>query len=87
MDFAQLYTYNDQISIYLVGNGVYGARKNYQNPDLKRVFKNSKVYVYSDDMKARGIEYGELKEGLMVFHQYDDLVMEVMENFHQVVSF
>ncbi|EKQ53686.1 MAG: hypothetical protein B655_1176 [Methanobacterium sp. Maddingley MBC34] len=87
MDFAQLYAPNDQISIYLVGNGVYGARKNYQNHDLERIFKNSKVYVYGDDLKARGIEDWQVKEGLMVFHQYDDLVMEVMENFHQVVSF
>lgn len=87
MDFAQLYAHNDQISIYLVGNGVYCARKNYQNHDLERLFKNSKVYVYGDDLKARGIEDRQLKEGLMVFHQYDDLVMDVMENFHQVVSF
>jgi sulfur relay protein TusB/DsrH len=87
MDFAQLYVHNDLISIYLVGNGVYGARKNYQNPDIKRIFKNSKVYVYVADLKARGIEEEQLKEGLMVFHQYDDLVVDVMENFHQVVSF
>ena len=56
IDFSKLYITNDQISIYLVGNGVYGARKNYQNPDLERLFKNSKVYVYGNDLKARGIE-------------------------------
>lgn len=87
MDFAQLYLHNDQISIYLVGNGVYGARKNYQNPDLDILFKNSKVYVHGDDLKARGIQEEQVKEGLMVFHLYDDLVVDVMENFHQVVSF
>jgi len=87
MDFTQLYIHNDQISIYLVGNGVYGARKNYQNPDLGMVFKNSKVYVSGNDLKARGIEDGQVKEGLMMFHQYDDLVIDIMENFDQVVSF
>lgn len=87
MDFAQLYISNDQVSIYLIGNGVYCVRKNYKNPDLERLFKNSKVYVSANDLKARGIGDGQVKEGLMVFHQYDDLVMDVMENFHQVVSF
>ncbi|EKF86211.1 DsrH/TusB family sulfur metabolism protein [Methanobacterium formicicum] len=87
MDFTQLYIHNDQISIYLVGNGVYAARENYLNPDMERLFKNSKVYVYGDDLKARGIEDRQLKEGLMVFSEYDDLVVDVMENFHQVVSF
>ncbi len=86
MDFAQLYVHKDQISIYLVGNGVYCAR-NYPNPDLDRLFNNSKVYVLSNDLKARGIKDDQVKEGLMVFHEYDDLVIDVMENFDQVVSF
>lgn len=87
IDFAQLYVHNDQISIYLVGNGVYGAQKNYPNPDMGSVFKNSKVYAYANDLKARGIEEGQVKEGLMVFHEYDDLVINIMENFDQVMSF
>ncbi len=40
----------------LLGNGVYCARKSYFNPDLEMLFKNSKVYVSSNDLKARGIE-------------------------------
>jgi tRNA 2-thiouridine synthesizing protein B len=86
-DFAQLYISNDQISIYLVGNGVYGARKKYQNPDLDGIFKNSKVHVYGNDLKARGIQEGQIKNGLIVFEHYDHLVMDIMENSDQVISF
>jgi tRNA 2-thiouridine synthesizing protein B len=86
MDFAQLHVSNDNISLYLVGNGVYSATKNYQNPDLEGIFKNSKVYVYGNDLKARGIE-GQIKDGINVFEQYDHLVRDVMENFDQVISF
>lgn len=86
-DFAQLYVSNDQISIYLVGNGVYNARKNYKNHDLETIFKNSKVHVYGNDLKARGIQDGKIKDGLIVFERYHHLVMDIMENFDQVVSF
>lgn len=87
IDFAQLYISNDQISIYLVGNGIYGARKNYKNQDLETIFKNSRVHVYGNDLNARGIQDGQIKDGLTVFEHYDNLVMDIMENFDQVVSF
>jgi sulfur relay protein TusB/DsrH len=87
IDYSQLYINNDQISIYIVGNGVYCARKNYFNPDLEILFQNSKVYVSSNDLKARGIENEQIKEGLTVFSQYDGMVINIMENFNQIVSF
>ncbi len=86
IDFSKLYINNDQISIYLVGNGVYCARKSYSNPDLEVLFKSSKVYVSGNDLKARGIE-DQIKEDFVVFSQYDNMVIDVMENFNQVVSF
>lgn len=87
IDFSQVYVNNDQISIYLVGNGVYCARESYFNPDLEMLFKSSKVYVSSDDLKARGIETELIKDSLVLFSNYDDLVRDIMENFNQVVSF
>ncbi len=87
IDFSKLYIHNDQISIYLVGDGVYCARKSYANPDLEMLFKSSKVHVSANDLKARGIEDEQIKEGLFVFSQYDNMIIEVMENFNQVVSF
>jgi len=87
IDFSKLYINNDQISIYLVGNGVYCARKSYSNPDLEKLFKYSKVHVSGSDLKARGIEGEQIKDSLIVFSKYDDMVKDVMENFNQVVSF
>lgn len=87
IDFSQLYAGNDNVSIYLVGNGVYCARKSYSNPDLEMIFENSKVFVHENDLKARGIGTEQIKDGITPFYQYDDMVIDVMENFNQVVSF
>jgi tRNA 2-thiouridine synthesizing protein B len=87
IDFSKLYINNDQISIYLVGNGVYCARKSYSNPDLELLFKSSMVHVSGNDLKARGIEDEHIKEDFVVFSQYDNMVIDVIENFNQVVSF
>lgn len=87
IDFSKLYISNDQISIYLVGNGVYCARKGYSNPDIETLFKNSNVHVSDDDLKARGIDYEQIKDDLMVFSQYDDMIIDIMEKLNQVISF
>jgi sulfur relay protein TusB/DsrH len=87
VDYSRLYINNDQISIYLVGDGVYCARKNYFNPDLESLFKNSTVHVSSNDLKARGIENEQIKDSLNVFSQYESMIINIMENFNHVVSF
>jgi len=87
VDFSKLYINNDEISIYLVGNGVYCARKNGSNPNVETLLKNSKVHVSGHDLKARGIGEDQIIDGLMVFNHYEDIVIDVMENFDQVVSF
>jgi sulfur relay protein TusB/DsrH len=88
INFSKLYNHiDDQISVYLVGNGVYCSRKNYSNQDLEAFFENSKVYVSGEDIKARGIEDKQIKKNLIVFYEYDNMVIDVMENFHQVISF
>lgn len=87
IDFSKLYINNDQISIYLIGNGVYCARKSYSNPDLKTLFKNSKVHVSGSDLKARGIADEQINDDIIVFSQYDNMIIDVMENLNQVVSF
>jgi len=86
-DFSRSYINNDQISIYLVGNGVYCARKDYSNSDLELLFESSTVYVYENDIIARGIKKEQIKDGLIVFSDYNDMVIAIMENFNQVVSF
>ncbi len=87
IDFSKLYINNDQISIYLVGNGIYCARKSYFNVDLDILFNSSKVHVSVNDLKARGIEEEQVRDDIIVFSKYDHMVIDVMENFTQVVSF
>ena len=38
-------------------------------------------------LKARGIENEEIKEELVMFSQYDDMIIDIMENSNQIVSF
>ncbi len=85
LDF-QIICHTDQISTYLVGNGVYCAHKNYSNSDLEMVFESSTVYVYENDLKQEELRR-QIKDGLIVFSKYDDMVTDVMENFNQAVSF
>jgi sulfur relay protein TusB/DsrH len=87
LDFSRSYINNDQISIYLLGNGVYCARKDYSNSDLEVLFESSTVYVYENDLIARGIREEQIKDGLIVFSDYDGMVIAIMEYFNQVVSF
>ena len=86
--FACLYLFKNQISIYLVGNGVYCARKNHVASDkLKKLLQGSKIYAKNNDLEARGIKEENLIEGIIPFCQYDQMVVDVMENFDQILSF
>lgn len=86
--FAELYQDNDQISIYLVGNSVYCARKgNIAFDKIKKLLNNSKIYANSDDLKARGILTEHLINGVIPFSHYDQVVIDIMENFDQTLSF
>lgn len=86
--FACLYLNKDQLSVYLVGNGVYCARSNHVASDkIKKLLKSSKIYANSDDLKARGIQEEHLIKGVIPFYQYDQMVMHIMKNFDQILSF
>lgn len=88
LKFVNLYQGKEEVSIYLVGNGVFCARKWHLNQDkIVKLAEGSKIYAYSDDLMARGISRGDLIEGITIFDSYDDLVVAMMENFDQVLSF
>jgi sulfur relay protein TusB/DsrH len=87
INYTKVYINKDQISIYLVGNGVYCAPKSIFNTDLETLFKSSKVSVSFNDLKARGIGNEEMKNGLIMFYQYEEMMIDIMENSNQVVSF
>jgi sulfur relay protein TusB/DsrH len=78
----------DELSIYLVGNGVFSARKGHlKENEIKKLMETSSIYAYSDDLKARGIAEDDLIEGIELFDSYDNLVVDIMENKDQVLSF
>lgn len=88
LKFVNLYQGKEEVSIYLLGNGVFCARKGHSNQDeIEKLTKNSKVYAYLDDLMARGIDENNLMDGITVFDSYDNLVIAIMENFDQVLSF
>lgn len=87
LKFASVYT-KDELSIYFIGNGVFSARKGHlKENEIKKLMINSSIYAYSDDLKARGITEADLIEGIKPFKSYDDLVIDIMENKDQVLSF
>lgn len=88
LKFAGAYASKEDISIYFVGNGVFSARNGHlKESEIKKLLKNSSIYAYSDDLKARGITEEDLIEGIELFDSYDKLVVDIMENKDQVLSF
>lgn len=86
--FASIYLGKEELSIYFIGNGVFSARNGHlKENEIKKLIKNSRIFAYSDDLKARGIAEEDLIEGIKPFHSYDDLVIDIMENKNQVLSF
>ncbi len=88
LKFTELYQDKNQLSIYLMGNGVYCARKDNMAVDkIKNILTNSKIYANSDDLKARGILTEHLIIGVVPFAHYDQVVIDIMESFDQILSF
>jgi len=90
LKFIEIYTTHD-LTIYLLGNGVYNFRKNYgPSEHLVELLKNSpslKIYTCEDDLEARGIRIETLIEGIIPFKTYDTMVVDIMENQDQIFSF
>lgn len=90
LKFIKIYAGHD-LTIYLLGNGVYNFRMNYEPSEhLMELLKNSpslRIYVCEDDLEARGIATETLFEGVMLFKTYDTLVVDIMENQDQIFSF
>ncbi len=87
LKFIDIYQ-NNQITVYLVGNGVYCARKNHIAFErIKKLINDVIIYASSDDLKARGIQTKHLMEGVLTVDNYDKIVVDIMENFDQILSF
>ena len=88
LKFASLYGDKEELSIYFIGNGVFSARKGHLKEDeIKNLLENSTIYAYLDDLKARGISEEDLIEGIRTFESYGDMIVDIMENTDQILSF
>lgn len=92
LKFLKFHLGKDDISIYLIGNGVYSFRKKHPKAEFfMKVLKDSeqfsKVCANFDDIKARGIDINDLIDGVKPFYDYDEMVLDIMENMDQVLSF
>lgn len=88
LEFALTYLGREEISIYLLGNGVFCARKGHLNEEkIKKILEKSKIYANSDDLKARGIKKEDIIDEIVPIYNYDVLVVDVMEKFDQILSF
>lgn len=92
LKFLRFHVDKDDISIYLIGNGVYSFRKGHPKASvimklLDESDKTSKIFACVDDLKARGIKINSLTKGVKPFDNYDEMVLDVMENMDQVLSF
>ncbi|MGB9936249.1 MAG: DsrH/TusB family sulfur metabolism protein [Methanobacterium sp.] len=88
LKFAMIYAEKDDLTIYFTGNGVFSAIKGHSREDeIKKLIKISNIHVYVDDMKARGLSKENLMDGMMTFESYDDMIIDIMENKEQVISF
>lgn len=88
LKFASIYSDKEELSIYFIGNGVFSARKGHlKENEIKKLMINSSIYAYSDDLNARGIVEKDLIDGIKPFCNYDDLVIDIMENKDQILSF
>jgi tRNA 2-thiouridine synthesizing protein B len=87
LNLANLYVGRDGITIYLIGNGVYCARKGHKSGLSIKIIKNSRVKALRQDLTARGIRDDEILEGVEIMQGYDEMVHEIMEELDQVLSF
>ena len=92
LKFLKIYIGNNNVSIYLLGNGVYCFRKGFSKSEtvmdiLKDSNKSFKIFACLDDLKARGIIVNSLIKDVEPFITYDEMVVDIMENTDQILSF
>jgi sulfur relay protein TusB/DsrH len=92
LKFLKIYLGKTDISIYLIGNGVYCLRSgHYVSEIITRILNDTNnainLYVCGDDLKARGLTVEVFVNNVKQFINYDELVIDIMENIDQILSF
>jgi tRNA 2-thiouridine synthesizing protein B len=83
-----IYQAHSEIIIYLIGNGVYGGVHGHVHADLIHFLaENHSVSISENDLNARGLDSENLIHKVKLFQNYDDLVVDLMEEMDQVFSF
>lgn len=84
----KLYRKDNEIFIYLVGNGVYCATQGHIHSDLiKSLSQKNKVMAFENDISARGLQNKHLISEIETFNDYGELVTDIMEKMDQILSF
>lgn len=90
LKFLKIYA-TEEITIYLLGNGVYNFRKKHKpSKELMKLLeksKSQKIYTCQDDLEARGISVETVLTNVLPFETYDTMVVDIMENQDQIFSF
>jgi tRNA 2-thiouridine synthesizing protein B len=88
LQFLNLYLGKEDVFIYLVGDGVYCARKGHQkSAQIHRIIEHGQIYALSEDLQARGIAPEHTFPGTKILASYPELVVAIMEEMDQVLTF
>lgn len=88
VQFLDLYLEKEDVYVYLVGDGVYCARKGHQKSSkIHKIIENGQVYALSEDLQARGISPELTIPGIKILASYQELVVAIMEEMDQILTF
>ncbi|AXV37629.1 MAG: sulfurtransferase complex subunit TusB [Methanobacteriaceae archaeon] len=86
--FIKVYIDKEDINVYLLTNGVYCAKRKHLHSDLiQKLLKNCRIFAYLPDLTARGISENQLINGIQVIDSYDEIIVDIMEEMDQILSF
>jgi len=86
--FLDLYIGKEDVNVYLIGDGVYCARKGHQKSGkIHSIIENGQLYALLEDLEARGISPEQTFPGTGIMSSYRELVVAIMEEMDQILTF
>lgn len=86
--FINIYLGKNDVSVYLLGNGVYCARNGHvKSSQIREILQKARIHAYQGDLLARGIKNEQLIPGIEPFESYKTLILTIMEETDQMLSF
>jgi tRNA 2-thiouridine synthesizing protein B len=88
LEFLDLYIGKEDVFVCLVGDGVYCARKGHQKSGkIHTIIENGQLFALSEDLQARGISTEHTFPGTEILANYQELVIFIMEEMDQILTF